>query len=232
MRFRLTYSGELRPAQRDPLSHEPDKLALHKHQIRREFHGQMRRLWQTNKFLSEHRVHPADYNIVQPDHRVAQRSIAEIPPAVWGGGADNRIPLVEAIAAQRQNHAFGYRFVPLVRDGIALLCSLDILFLRRDIPGSAIQAGDIDNRIKTLIDTLRRPRTDNEMPPGTEPRPGEDDPFFCLLDDDKHVSHFAVETDTLLDPITEQDADSRKVKVIVTVELRPYHVTNFTLAFA
>lgn len=232
MRFRLTYAGELRPTQRDSLSHEVDRLAFHKHAIRREFHGQLKRLWRTNKFLSEHRVYPGDYNITQPEHQTAQRSIAETPPAVLGGGPDNKIALVEAIAAQRQNHDFSYRFVPLVRDGIPLLCSLDILFLRRDTPGSALQAGDIDNRIKTLIDTLRRPKSHNEMPAGTEPRPGEDDPFFCLLDDDKHVSHFSVETDTLLDPVTDGDADKRKVKLVITVELRPYHVTNFTLAFA
>ncbi len=64
--------------------------------------------------------------------------------------------MVDVIADQY--HEFGYRFVPLVREEISLLCSVGILFLRRDIPGSLLSAGDIDNRIKTVIDTLRRPR--------------------------------------------------------------------------
>src|ERR1039458_5083127 len=72
MRFRLTYYGELRPTQRDALNHEPDKPALHKHCIRREFHGQMRRLWETNQFLRDYRVDPNDYNVTQPSHEVAQ----------------------------------------------------------------------------------------------------------------------------------------------------------------
>ena len=140
------------------------------------------------------------------------------------------IPLVEAVAAKY--HEFGYRFVPLVQERFSLLCSLDILFLRRDIPGSVISAGDIDNRIKTVIDALRRPRNQEDLvDDDVNPDPDED-PFFCLLEDDKQVSHFAVETDTLLDPPTDDDADYRKAKLVITVELRPYYVTMLNLSFA
>jgi hypothetical protein len=75
------------------------------------------------------------------------------------------------------------------------------LFLRRDIPGSAIGAGDLDNRIKTLIDTLRRPLNANKARGNEMPAEGED-PFYCLLEDDRLVSHLEVETDTLLDTPT------------------------------
>ncbi len=96
----------------------------------------------------------------------------------------------------------------------------------------AISAGDIDNRIKTVIDALRRPRNQAELV-GDDATPGPDeDPFFCLLEDDKMVSHFSVETDTLLDPPTNEEADQRKAKLIITVELRPYYVTTFNLSFA
>jgi hypothetical protein len=38
--------------------------------------------------------------------------------------------------------------------------------------------------------------------------PGDgEDPFFCLLEDDKQVSHISVETDTLLYPRTGDGAD-------------------------
>jgi hypothetical protein len=105
------------------------------------------------------------------------------------------------------------------------------LFLRRDIPGSAIQAGDIDNRIKTLIDALRPPRSQNELV-GEDATPRSDeDPFICLLEDDRQVSHLSVETDTLLDPPTADEADQRKARIVITVELRPYYVSVFNMSF-
>lgn len=221
MKFRLTYEGELKPTQRDPLYHEPDKLAQHKHGIRRHFHRQLRHLWATNKFLREHRVYPKDYGIGRP---VAEKG------AEWADDPSEKIPLCDAIANRYSK--FGYNFVPLVRDDISLLCSLDVLFLRRDIPGSALQAGDLDNRIKTLIDTLRAPASPNELV-GEDEKPRSDDtPMFCLLWDDKQVSHFSVETDTLLDEESKDDADKRKVRLVVTVELRPYNVSMFNLSFA
>ena len=120
-----------------------------------------------------------------------------------------------------------------MREDWSLLCSLRILFLRRDIPGSVItSAGDIDNRIKTIIDALRRPRSGNELV-GDDQAPGEaEDPFYCLLEDDKQVHHLEVETDTLLDEITEDDADAAKAKLIITVEIRPFDITYFNLAFS
>jgi hypothetical protein len=62
------------------------------------------------------------------------------------------------------------------------------------------------------------------------PKPGED-PFFCLLEDDKQVSHLSVETDRLLDP-SDGDPDQSQAKLVITVELRPYYVTMLNLSFA
>lgn len=222
MKFRLTYEGELRPTQRDALEHEKEPLAIHKHTVRRVFHAQLKRLWQTNRTLSEWKVQRADFFRDRRD-----RSVSDTRPT-WASD-DPMVPLSEVLAESYQ--MFGYHFVPLVRKEIGVLCSLDFLFLRRDIPGSAVQAGDIDNRIKTLIDTLRMPRSPNEMLGSETPLDGED-PFFCLLEDDNLVSHFAVETDTLLDPLIGNDVDQRRAKIVVTVEIRPYHVTMDNLSFA
>ena len=156
MKFRLYYEGELRPTQRDPLSHEPDKIAQHKQAMRRGFHKQLRHLWRTNRFLSTYKR--------SPKGDVADRSLREAG-ALFDYDENDKIPLAEFLAGQYSK--FGYRFVPLVRDEIALLCSLDILFLRRHEPGCVIQAGDIDNRIKTLIDALRAPNSPNELVDGT-----------------------------------------------------------------
>ncbi len=121
--------------------------------------------------------------------------------------------------------------MPLVREEIYLLCSVKILFLRRDIPGSALTAGDIDNRLKTVIDALRRPRNATELV-GHEVPGIDEDPFFCLLEDDSQVSHLEVETDTLLDPPTNEENDHRRAKLVITVEIHPYYVTLFNLSFS
>ena len=220
MRFRLTYEGELRSSQKDPINGQNDKLAEHKHSIRKIFHKQLKHLWSSNKFLREHRMYPDANVVLTPANQ----------GAVWGGEDDSKIPMSEWVAGHYVEN--NYRFVPLVREENSLLCSLNILFLRRDIPGSVISAGDLDNRIKTLIDSLRRPRNGRELR-GNENPEADENPFFCLLEDDKLVSQLSVETDTLLDPPGgNKDEDQRRVKLFITVDLKPYDVTMFNLSFA
>lgn len=222
MRFRLTYEGELRSSQRDPLDGQSDRLAEHKQAIRKVFHRQLKHLWATNKFLSERREHPKHGNV---DHRPVGDG-----NAYFGAPPEEKVPLSEFIGDMYREN--GYRFVPLVRDEWSLLCSLRVLFLRRDIPGSVISAGDLDNRIKTLIDCLRRPHSGNELRGNEKPGDGED-PFYCLLEDDKLVSHLEVETDTLLSPPGGNgEADRRQVSLVITVDLKPYNVTLFNLSFS
>jgi hypothetical protein len=95
----------------------------------------------------------------------------------------------------------GYRFVPLIGGFFEdVACSLDILFLRRDAPGNLVKSGgDIDNRIKTLLDGLRMPSDCGQV----EKMPPEDgeDPFYCLLLDDSLITEIRVTTDRLLTPL-------------------------------
>jgi hypothetical protein len=221
MRFRLTYEGELRASQRDPERDQRNKLAEHKQLIRKEFHGQLKQLWQTNKFLREHQVRPIEFNLT-PAQMV--QFIGSL-----GGPHQEKIPMAEYIASKYQRN--GYRFVPLVREDISVLCSLNILFLRRDFPLGVVSAGDLDNRIKTLIDALRIPRNSNELRNNETPAAGED-PFFCLLEDDDLVTGLTVETDMLLDPPQLEDAGNGQVKLVISVEIRPDNVTMFNLNFA
>ena len=217
MRFRLTYEGPLRPTQREPEDHQPHPMAPHQHTIRKSFHKQLKRLWSTNRFLRECRVHPKFY--------AAPYTPAD--GAMWAPNPDELIPYVDAVATNY--HEYGYRFVPLVREEISLMCSLDILFLRRDVPGSVVSAGEIDNRLKTIIDALRRPRNAKEAIGAPD---DDEDPFFCLMEDDKQINRLTIEADTLLDPLTNTESDSSKARVIITVDVHPYHATNFNLSFA
>jgi hypothetical protein len=82
-----------------------------------------------------------------------------------------------------------------------------------------------------VLDALRRPRNLLELVGNEQPHEGEDP--FCLLEDDKLVTQLAIETDTLLDPLVgNSEKDQRQVRLIVTVELRPFHVTSFNMSFA
>src|ERR1019366_5518318 len=90
----------------------------------------------------------------------------------------------------------GVSFRPLVRDSFALTCSLHIIFLRREPVGSVYTvrrsgAGDLDNRIKTVLDALCVPHNDQVMDTSIPH-------MYCLLEDDKLVTGLNVETRRLL----------------------------------
>jgi hypothetical protein len=221
MRFRLTYEGELQSTQGEPRDGQRVPLAAHKQAIRKEFHDQLKQLWQTNKFLKAHEVPQGSIHL-RPGDVVSVKGGVPSP-------RKKTTPLVDYVAANFQCH--GYRFVPLVCEEFWLLCSLDILFLRRDFRAGVIHAGDLDNRVKTLIDALRMPKNANELKGHETPEAGED-PFFCLLQDDNLVTALTVESGMLLDPPVDGDGGDARVKLVISVELKPDDVTMFNLGFA
>lgn len=87
-------------------------------------------------------------------------------------------------------------FVPLISKRNDLRCELEVTFLRQQAPGQLIgDGGDIDNRVKTLLDALSVP------PPaqaGFFSQTGPSQPLYCLLQDDSLVTKLSVETDRLL----------------------------------
>jgi hypothetical protein len=96
----------------------------------------------------------------------------------------------------------GFNFAPLVSAKAAFVAELRIFMLRPEPPGSIVtKGGDIDNRLKTLLDALKVPAEANALPKGAAPIPGETY-FFCLLDDDNLVTRLDVATDRLLEPGT------------------------------
>jgi hypothetical protein len=93
-----------------------------------------------------------------------------------------------------------FDFIPVVSKRIHLISHLDILFLRREHLGALITSGgDLDNRLKTLLDALRIPTNQDELPRGDQPQNGET-PFFCLLEDDSLITRISVTTDRLFEP--------------------------------
>lgn len=160
-----------------------------KHRIRRELHPQLRTLWKQHGLLR---------NSWKP--RKTRDDVEEIP--------------VQKVASDYSR--CGFRFVPLVRRGMA--CSLDILILRRDEPHRVFSgSGDLDGRVKTLLDGLRIPQQCSEVA-GQSPEDDED-PFFCLLEDDRHIFDLSVTTDRLLIP-PDQSEPERDVVAVIGVYVR------------
>lgn len=230
MRFRLTYEGPLKssqPTHREGKDGQPrkDKHWEHKHRIRQHFHGQLKELWQTNKFLRDVKITPAS-------------SVGTLRPTagmVWGEDPNKQRPMATVLSEIYSHHKeWGYGYVPLVREEISLSCSLRILCLRLDHDSAVLPGRDIDNRMKTLIDALTMPST-RHGPPTAKGLPlGASDsekPFYVLLDDDRRVTHLEVETDQLLATVP-ADADESFVRLVISVEVRPINVTMFNLSFA
>jgi hypothetical protein len=88
--------------------------------------------------------------------------------------------------------------------------------LRRDEPFRVFAGGDLDGRVKTLIDGLRKPQQKSECA-GMEPS-GDEMPFFCLLQDDDLIYDFRIEGDRLLTP-PERDEPERDVVVLIEVKV-------------
>ncbi len=107
-----------------------------------------------------------------------------------------------------------FTFVPLITKKLYLVAGLNVLLLRPAPPGELVgHGGDLDNRLKTLLDGLRLP-AETEIPAGDKPSP-EEEPFFVLLQDDALVTELSVSTDRLLEP----GSDDSEVLLVVQVRL-------------
>ena len=115
-----------------------------------------------------------------------------------------------------------FKFACLINERLQLHAELDILFLRPEPIGHIIHTGgDIDNRLKTLFDGLRRPILSNEIPKDDFPKSGEN-PFHCLLSDDALISKVTVATDQLLDATT-----SDEIVLIVHTRIKSHQLEQF-----
>lgn len=110
-----------------------------------------------------------------------------------------------------------WRFFPLASSLRNEVVELSVIMLRPGMEGGHLiaQGGDIDNRLKTLFDALRMPQDVAELPPQAHPEEGEN-PFFCLLEDDKLITSVSVATDRLLEPYESLS----HVKLVIQVQIK------------
>jgi len=176
--------------------------AGHKHEIRKCFHHQLKRFWE---------LHPALSNLSLQD--------ANNPAHYY---------MIVPYLAEKFSR-YGYRFVPLVSAFFVVNCSISILLLRPDPPGQIIKSGDLDNRLKTVFDALRVPQSQDEL--GDYDTPADDEnPMYCLLEDDKLIHHVSMETDTLLEPVSDTE-NNNDVRLLVKADIQPYFLTRENSVF-
>ena len=211
MKFRLTYEGRL----------EGNGTPKHKHEIRKQLHPQLKRLWAMEPNL---KAWQAEGRLMM------ERALDEV--ALSSGGFNTASGKHSPHHLATQFNRGNYRYVPLATTSQSIIAALEILFLRSEPPGGVIRSADLDNRLKTLFDALRMPGNETEL--GGYDTPGEDeDPFYVLLEDDKLISHVSVETDTLLQPTPTANGQflANDARLIMTVTLKPSLVTMENLHF-
>lgn len=245
MRFTLVYDGPL-PAQNDRNGRNGVK-----HQMREAFHNQLAELWNERRYLRDPlklwREWPARRRVwlsLAGKPEMSQRDIIKAVKRDLADAAEEAVTTkrwadlrirAKGLEKLEDTEECGivvpfergpFTFFPLATKRWDLVCDLDILFLRAEAPGALFPntRGDLDNRIKVLFDALTMPEHDTQLPPGAAPGPTQE-PFFCLLEDDKLITSFRVNSERLLDV----PAGGNHVKLVIGVTVKTRRVNLVTL---
>jgi hypothetical protein len=119
----------------------------------------------------------------------------------------------------------GFKGVAIVNAYNGLACHLDIEILRREVPGGVLsEGGDVDNRLKPLLDALALPAKTNQVPGNMW---GKGERLYCLLEDDALVSRLLIDIqrwdEDASDPSTADWVQLRVKARIFPFEIRAYH---------
>jgi hypothetical protein len=231
VKFTLTYDGPL------PSSGNKGKNE-NKWEIRKRFHPQLVDLWGSHPALKAvednkhfpmrggavltqaHHLHPG------PVHPPARLRIQD------DGTPALDVDYLYADQSERPTildlcepiEKYGAWFRPLVRESYALHCGLKIRFLRQEPPGHVYQGGDLDGRIKTLLDALAMPQHAEQVLENITNR----HPIHCLLQDDSMISGLEIESERLLG---DQSNSKEWVKLTVEVDVRVRQATIYNQSF-
>jgi hypothetical protein len=224
MKFTLTYDGSLPPS-----GNKANKQT--KWDIRKQLHPQLDDLWTNHpamRAVYENRHFPKTGGapLLQTHHQIGGPVIGAVRRLHTGPTPP---PPVELLDLCKPINKHGRLFRPLVRESYALHCGLKILFLRKEPPGAIYQAmtyqgGDIDGRIRTVLDALAMPQHVEQMVDDQD----APDPMHCLLEDDSLISGLGVEGERLL---TDQSHPRDYARLIIEVDVRVRQTTIYNLAF-
>jgi hypothetical protein len=192
----------------------PRKAAEKKWDIRRAFHPQIVEACQTHPSLREAFVSGTKIPPVGRKFTLSQVHHSDPDDIPTPGARDLCAPI----------EVGGRKFMPIVRESLALGCALNIIFLRRENPGSLVlQGGDLDNRIKTLFDALRIP-AEAEMVED----PTLSDPIHCLLESDTLITGINIRTDRLL---TGPNKSAHEVHLVIEAHIQVLQAKLYNLGF-
>jgi hypothetical protein len=123
----------------------------------------------------------------------------------------------------------GARFFPIISPELNLLAELDVQILHPELLETP--HADIDNRMKTLLDALKRPQSVHEVAQGTP----KNEVIYTLLDDDHLVTKMTINTSHLLyrephDGRRRKGQEDFELMAIITVNLRASKGTMDNLA--
>ncbi len=209
MKFRLTYAGPLLSSGNENRAAK----APHKHEVRMAFHPQLKRLWEVTPFL--------------------KRGCSSYNGNTWAGV--DVLPEPERMKGElaKKFQILPWNFIPLVTADMDFYCGLDILFLRNGTRKSILSQGDLDGRLKTLLDALSKPDS-NQGYSARGPAKGSDNPLFVLLEDDRQITKISVETDILLEPLDAQKPEvyaDNDVRLVINVSLAPVEPANWSMPY-
>jgi len=204
MRFYLVYRGQLSATQGKRGARRAERV-----EIRKQITPQLKRLWEVNGALTRLLW---DARVPGPAAGGFMATVSS-PLEEWYNSPPQYPPQKGFVDLTSPIERHGRKYMPLVRKSLDLTCSLNVLFLRQEDPGSLLKkAGDLDNRIKTFIDAL-------EMPPEEAEGDETDGLNYCLLENDSLVRGLEIDSERLLLP--ELDYPNQVhliVEVVVHVE--------------
>jgi hypothetical protein len=175
MEFTLFYKGPLKS----------NGGPRHKHEIRQALHPQLEELWRQEPLRNQRSLLWEKFEEWPDEDQVFAGFGQARHQGIWH----------KASVLESRGSAL---FAPLVSRKIHLICSLKILLLRPGEPGQVYHAGDLDNRMKTLLDALTVP--DANQVAAARISGGDEQPCYCLLEDDSLITRLTVEGDRLLAP--------------------------------
>jgi hypothetical protein len=136
---------------------------------------------------------------------------------------ESRKELFDSVAEKLETCIGSFKFLPIISDDICMAAHLNIFMLNPNSRGSIItQGGDIDNRLKTLLDALKIPDS-NALPKSCSPQ-SDENPFYCLLKDDILITGLTISTDQLLEP------GIGKSEVDLTIKIVSEETESFSIA--
>lgn len=194
LEFHLIYDGGLlKPSQKGG----GRSRAWEKHAMRGFFSAQFKRLWETHPALKMY----ANKTVAIDD---------------YGTPVFPEIPFLQYLADWHKVEAVG--IIPIATEANGLVCSLDVQLLMPEFHG--IIHGDVDNRLKTLVDALTKPKRGQLVKKLDDPP--DPNPLYCLLEDDKLITGLTIKVDRLLYPMEGNQDDTIAIIRVTTAQIDPF----------